>query len=272
MSSELARILISIFMIVVALVAYKIGTKYISANKDGHPLDKIRHRLVWLKNGIILILASGIFFVWVSKFAGIVLSLAAVVGAMLIVNKELVMCIAGYFVLSISRPFKIGDYITVGTFSGRVIDIELFSTTLAQVGSAHQINGKSVYLPNNVFLTQAIENSSATSNYIINMYAVKLPINTDIDVVEQLALHAAETATSEWREEANAHFKRIEESDFVDMPSADPKILWESVDHREIKMNIRFACPVRKRVATEQEIFRLFWKAYREHLKQPPLV
>lgn len=271
MSSELGRILLSIGMAVLIGIVYKVGTHYITSNKDNHPAEKVRHKLVWFKNSLFMLLVASIVFIWISKFASVVLSLAAVAGATLIVSKELIMCALGYLALTTTRPFRIGDYITVGHYSGKVVDIDLFGTTLAQIGSAHQLNGRSLSVPNSIFLTSAVENSTATSPYIIDIYSIKLPIKTDVAIVEKLALEAATVATFEWTVQADEHFRKIEESDFVDLPSSAPKILWESVDHREIKMSIRFACPANKRVATEQEIFRLFWAEYMAHLQNQKL-
>jgi small-conductance mechanosensitive channel len=262
MTSELGRVIISAIIIVLFIVLYKYGTQLISANKNNSPAERIRTKLVLFKNGLFLITVASLAFIWVSQFAGIILSLAAVAGATLIVSKELIMCALGYLVITFTRPFKVGDYITVGTHSGRVIDIDMFSTTLVQIGSAHQLNGRQLNVPNNMFITCAIENATATSPYIINIYQFKLPLKTDIEVVGELARQAADTVTKEWQEDAQAHFKRIEEADFIDIPSSAPKILWESVDHREIKMSIRFACPANKRVHCEQEIFKAFWKQY----------
>ena len=267
MTSELGRIILSVCIILLFIASYKYGTKLISANKNDSPPERVRTKLVLFKNGLFIITITSLIFTWISQFAGIILSLAAVAGATLIVSKELIMCALGYFVITFTRPFKVGDYISVGTYTGKVIDIDMFSTTLAQVGSANQLNGRQLNVPNNVFITQAVENSTATSPYIINIYHFKLPIKSDIEVIGEMARAAADTVTKEWQEDAQAHFKRIEEADFIDIPSSAPKILWESVDHREIKMSIRFACPANKRVHCEQEIFKAFWKDYHAYLE-----
>lgn len=268
MATETGRIILSVVIVFATLIAYKYGTWLISSNKTNSPPERVRTKLVLFKNGLFLITITSMAFIWVSQFAGIVLSLAAVAGATLMVSKELIMCALGYMVVTFTRPFKVGDYITVGAYSGKVIDIDMFSTTLAQIGSVHQLNGKQLNVPNNVFITLAVENSTATAPFIINIYQIKLPLNTNVALIEEMAREAADVITKEWQEAADAHFRRIEEADFIDIPSASPKILWESVDHREIKMSIRFACPANKRVHCEQEIFKMFWKAYHAHLQE----
>jgi len=57
------------------------------------------------------------------------LSLAAVAGAVLIVSKELLMCVLGYLYITFVRPFKVGDLIEINQLHGRVIDIDIFATT-----------------------------------------------------------------------------------------------------------------------------------------------
>lgn len=74
-----------------------------------------------------------IISVWASTIAGFALSLAAVAGAVLIVSKELLMCVLGYLYITFVRPFKVGDLIEINQLHGRVIDIDIFATTLAEL-------------------------------------------------------------------------------------------------------------------------------------------
>lgn len=211
------------------------------------------------------ILGSVIFIsIWASRLAGFAISLAAIGGALLIVSKELILCIWGYVVLGISRPYKLGQFIEIHGYSGRVIDIDLFSTTLVETGSNKQLTGKTVVFPNSYVLSSGIRNLSATGEFIVDIYKIVLPFDCDFKSAELCALAAAESATSQWQEKADLHFQKIESDDYIDLPSARPKVLWEAVDTKGHLLSIRFACPVESRVSTEQVIFREFWSQYRQ--------
>jgi small-conductance mechanosensitive channel len=213
--------------------------------------------------------ALALAVLWGYKLTGFVFSIAAVAGALVIVNKELIQGLTGYALLTLTTPYSVGDYVQVSRFSGRVIDIRLMSTTLAETGSVHQLTGMTVTLPHGLLLTESIRNMSATGEYLVNLYRIVIPlsVNLDVDKVEAAALGAAERVTAPFRQLAEAHLESRERFDFVDLPSARPKVLWESVDSRSLGLLIRFTCPAEGRVAAEQEIFRLFWRAFSAQLK-----
>jgi len=55
-----------------------------------------------------------------------------VAGAILIGSKELVMCVHGYPYITVVQPYKIGDVIELNPLHGRVVDIDMFATTLTE--------------------------------------------------------------------------------------------------------------------------------------------
>lgn len=221
--------------------------------------DERRTKLVWSRNLVLGLLSLFLVILWGYRVSGFAFSLAAVAGALVIVNKELILSFTGYAILTLTRPFSVGNYVQIGRFSGRVIDIRLLGTTLAETGAVNQLTGTTVSVPHAQLLTEAVRNMSATGVFGVQLYRMTLPISVDIAAMEVYALEAAERVTSAWRDEADAHLAKLEKTDFVDLPSARPKVLWESLDSKSIVLLIRFACPSDKRVQVEQEIFRGFW-------------
>lgn len=105
--------------------------------------EKRRIHLVWARNVIWFVIFLIIVSAWASTIAGFALSLAAVTGALLIVSKELVMCIHGYLYVTVVRPFKVGDLIHFNGLHGRVIDIDVFATTLVTLDDVNQPTDRS---------------------------------------------------------------------------------------------------------------------------------
>jgi len=202
-----------------------------------------------------------IISVWASTIAGFALSLAAVAGAMLIVSKELLMCVLGYLYLTLVRPFKVGDLIESSLFSGRVVDIDMFATTLAEYGHAGQVTGKVVEFPNGLLLTTPVKNVSPTGEYVLHLMRVPVPAAMVCDLVsiEDTARTAAELATREWQEQAEAHFRKLANEDFISYSSGRIKVLWDFVDPEHLMLIIRITCPVAMRLKVEQSVFRAIW-------------
>lgn len=259
---EGGRVLATLVVLGSAVAGMRIRRALLSRSLEGAHADIRRTRLVWTRNLVVAVAALGLLVLWGYKLTGFIFSLVAVAGALVLVHKELIQCITGYAVLTLTKPYGVGDYIQVARFSGRVIDIRLLTTTLAETGSVHQLTGMTVTVPHALLLTESVRNMSATGDYLVNLYRIVVPFGLEVDKVERIAMAAAERVTAPWRQKADEHLRMRERLDFVDLPSARPKVLWESIDSKSLGLLIRFTCPSDKRVAAEQEIFRLFWRAH----------
>lgn len=262
LSDELGRLIATAVVVVCVALAYNLWRRYLAQRVTGRASEHVREQLVWSKNIFWTVGAMAVTAIWATKIAGLALTLTALAGALLLVNKELVMCVVGYAVLVLTRPYRLGDYIEMSGFTGKVIDITILTTTLAETGSLHQLTGKTIALPNNMVHTTPVRNQTATGAFMVDLYPIALPFTADIEHASECALAAATEATEAWRAQADAHLQRLETHDFVDLPSSKPKVLWETPDSKGHVMTIRFACPVEERVSTEQVVFREFWKRY----------
>ena len=227
--------------------------------------EKRRIHLVWARNVIWFLVLFIIISVWASTIAGFALSLAAVAGAVLIVSKELLMCVLGYLYITFVRPFKVGDLVEINQLSGRVIDIDVFATTLAELGYAGQLTGKVAEFPNGLLLTTPLKNTSLTGEYVLHLFRMPIPqeATNDLDKVEAAALAAADQATQAWQADAQAHFRRISVESFIAFPSGRNKVLWDFSDPDKLMLVVRVACPSDLRLKVEQAVFRDTWRALR---------
>jgi len=261
-ATELGRIVATAITIGLAVMITRLWGRFLLRTSNGQDASRTREKLVHAKNIVWVTMVFIVIAIWATKLAGLMLSLAAVGGAILLVSKELLMCILGYVMITTSRSYRVGDFIEIAGKEGRVIDIDVFTTTLAETGTAHQLTGKTLSMPNSAVLNQPVRNSSATGEYIVDLLPIVVPYDVDFEKAEKAALDAAEAATSGWQVKADAHLERIEGVEFVDLPSSQPKVLWQSTDSKSHTLVIRFACPMMKRVTAEQEIFRGFWQRY----------
>lgn len=226
-----------------------------------HP-EKARSQLVLLKNlvrmGVLFMLLS----VWASQITGAFLSVVAIAGAMIITGKEVVLSLLGYINISLSKPFRIGDYIEIGTQNGRVIDIDLLSTKLFEIGMSGKYTGRRLAVPNASVFTHTIKHLSMLGKFSLYTIDIILPFKVDTVLAEKTALQVAQTVSSSWLEEAGQHFNRIEVSEFVELPGAQPEVFWQAHSEFAHKMIIRLACPLEKRGDAEQAIYRGFWREF----------
>lgn len=91
--------------------------------------------------------------------------------------------IAG-IMLSLQRPFRVGDEIRTTGYEGTVEDVSLRTTTI------RTFDGVQVYIPNNEVWMSAIENSTETELRRTTL-ALGVSYDTDLDSAQQLILDAA---------------------------------------------------------------------------------
>lgn len=101
------KVIATILLILVGVLLSRLWARYLVRTEIS--ADKRLMHLVWARNVIWSIVSFILFAVWASTIAGFALSLAAVAGAVLIISKELLMCVLGYVYITLVRPFKIGD-------------------------------------------------------------------------------------------------------------------------------------------------------------------
>jgi small-conductance mechanosensitive channel len=150
--------------------------------------DRItRHQKeIMLRVGHVAVLAvtvMGILTLWGLDLSGLLVGagfLGIVVG--LAARQTLGSMIAG-FVLMFSRPFAVGDWVEVAGHEGIVTNITIMNTRL------HNVDGESVYLPNDAVSQQAIRNFSSQGRLRLRV-EVGIDYETDPDHAERVALTA----------------------------------------------------------------------------------
>lgn len=254
------KVIATVLLIAIGMMLSHLWSRYLARGEIS--AEKRRVHLVWARNVIWVLVFLVIVSVWASTIAGFALSLAAVAGAMLIVSKELLMCVLGYLYITMVRPFKVGDMIEINQLNGRVVDVDMFATTLAELGYAGQQTGKMVAFPNSMLLTTALKNSTPTGEYVLHLFRMPIPEGAvhDLDHVEAAALSAAHEATKEWQSDAEAHFRKISNESFIAFPSGRSQVLWDFSDPEQLLLVVRVACPSNVRRRVEQAIFRDTWR------------
>ncbi len=256
------KVIVTALLVGMALLASHLWARYLS--RGTMSAEKRRIHLVWARNIIWFASLLVIVSVWASTIAGFALSVAAVAGAILIVSKELVMCVHGYLYVTVVQPYKIGDVIEFNQLHGRVVDVDMFATTLAELDKAGQRTGKVAQFPNGLLLTHPLINSSPNGAYALHAIQIPIPepVSQDLDRIEAAALAAADGATAVWQEEAMAHFRKASEENFITLPSGRTKVSWDFSNPEHLVLVVRVACPSEQRAKVEQAVFRDTWRAH----------
>lgn len=257
--TEMGRIVATLIALMATMLALKLIQKAARA-KSASVIERSHRRsnFVLLKNLVLLAALIVIGTIWASKIAGAALSLAAVAGAMLIVSKEFLSNLLGTGMLTLSRVYRVGDFIELDGISGRVIDTDLLATTLSEAENGSQLTSRTVVLPHSLLLVKPVRNLTSTGAYVINMLKIAVDPAEDIHALEQILMKAATEVCGPWMEDADRHLQRIESRELMDLPSAEPKVILQLNDVKTATLSLRYTCRPNDRVKVEQTILRLF--------------
>ncbi|MCB0417290.1 MAG: mechanosensitive ion channel family protein [Bdellovibrionaceae bacterium] len=218
-----------------------------------------------LRKTLLIFWVSGVLFIWGPEIRGLALSLAAVAVAVVIALKELILCVTGSFLRTLSRSFSIGDRIEVNGVRGDVIDQTLLTTTVLEIGPgtlSHQQTGRAITLPNKIFLECNVVNESYTDDFVLHTIVVSLYRLEDWKLAESLLLKIAGEETAGYMEDARKYFTMMGVKRGVELPSLEPRVILSFPDHKSVNLMLRACVPARAKGRVEQKMVRKFLDSF----------
>lgn len=219
-----------------------------------------KHRVSITIRNILIVLFAFIFLsVWSGELKTFLLSATALAGALFIVFKEIILSITGGFL--ISNGFAIGDNIRYNGIEGVIVDKTLLYT---KVSVNDVYNNKEILLPNMLFITNTIEN---TSNYgKFNVFKIEVGAKDTLEAYEQskLLLPIAESVLMDYRTKYFEYFKDLKEKQkgqfLFEVPTLNPKITYHFGDMKKIYFTVHFVAHPNEKEEIENKIYELYFK------------
>lgn len=198
---------------------------------------------------------------WFAGITSILTLLSLVAAALTIANKEVILNLTAWPVITWRRLFGIGDRIKIGTQAGDVTALGILYFTLAEIGPLaetpggppDQHTGRMLKIPNSVVFTQALTNYSRSVNHIWNRIDVVLTPESRWEEAEQIALGIAAKHQSEISTGARQQLRDSNES--IVFAEASPTAA-TTVRDGKVVVTVRYLCRPRKRHATEKAFWR----------------
>ncbi|MDR8392925.1 hypothetical protein NC796_17345 [Aliifodinibius sp. S!AR15-10] len=111
-SGSLMYMFVSTGILIIAIVVLRVLiARYIRRNVG--TTDLRRRWLVQSRNGLLLILLLGLFFIWGEQLRTIALSIVAIAIAFVVATKELILCVTGSILKTGAGSFNLGDRIQI---------------------------------------------------------------------------------------------------------------------------------------------------------------
>ncbi len=202
------------------------------------------------------ILIFGIFVIWSAELQALAVSFVVLAMAIVWATKETLTCVQGAFYRVSSNAFAIGDRINIEGIRGDVIDQGVLSTLVLEVGEGHQRTGRTISIPNSMFLTAPVLNESLAGEYMLHVMKIPLDRYSDLAEIERRALEAARSACAEFVDDVRRSIALRYRRHGLNPPVVEPRITYRVVDKNTVDLLLRIPTPVRLERDVEQLVLR----------------
>ncbi|QQE10913.1 mechanosensitive ion channel family protein [Planctomycetota bacterium] len=226
-----------------------------------------RKWLSWAQQMTYVTAVLGLIIIWATEIQTLAFSFVAFAVAFIIATKELVLCLMGGMYKASTGIFTVGDRINVSNMRGQVVSQGILSTKLLEVGpgeSAHQYTGRTLTVPNALFLSNTVINETITGHFGLHSFIVPIKSNDDWRQHEDWLLEAAEQACKPHIEEARSNIESFTTSRYIESVTVNPRIIPTIPDADHIDLVVRIPVPA----GSEGRLQRLIIRKYLQ-LRQP---
>ena len=248
-------------MLLVTLLVVRLVLHRIFLGRSGIVGETRRRHAVNIRNILLVLLAFGAILIWAPQLQTFAVSLLAIAVALAIATKELIDCISGNVMRIFSGIYSVGDRIEISGIRGNVVDVNLLSTTILEIGpgqTSHQYTGCAMTIPNSVLLRSTVTNESYSGAYRLHIITVPLSTTDDWKEAERILLEAANEECQPFLEQAKQHMKKLEGKSWLDAPSIEPRVTFQLPEPGRLNLLLRISCPTKIPSRLEQAILRRF--------------
>ena len=202
------------------------------------------------------ILAFGLFIIWAAELQALAVSFAVLAMAIVWATRETFACIQGAAYRISANAFEVGDRINIAGIRGDVIDTGLLGTLVLEVAQGHQRTGRTISIPNSLFMTEPVLNESLAGEHMLHLMTIPVDRDADLAAIERKALTAAQEACAEFLDDVRRPMAARYRRHGLTPPIVDPRITYQVVDKNTVNILLRIPTPIRLERQVEQRVLR----------------
>ncbi|GAB4333780.1 MAG: mechanosensitive ion channel [Flammeovirgaceae bacterium] len=217
-----------------------------------------------LSNIIFFIALLCLFFIWFENIDSFITLIGLFSAGLAISLKDPLANIAGWYFILWRKPFKVGDRVQIGNFSGDVVDIRLFQFSLLEIGNwvdSDQTTGRIIHVPNALVFTNPQINYSEGFNYIWNEIPIRITFESNWKKAKQILTYILEKNAGAWNANAEKEIKNANEKYMIIYKKLTPTV-YTSIRENGILLTMRYLCNPRQRRGTEQTLLEAVLEAF----------
>lgn len=250
-----------LFLCVFYMVKYLI----IKLIKQKSKQDK-RLQINIVNNIFTILMIVIIFNIWSEEIQKFAFSIAAFIVAIVLATREFIQCFIGFVYLLSSRPFRIGDWVQVGSYYGEVHSTDWAKLTLLEVDKDdYQYTGKTLYLPNSQLITSVIKNLNFLKRYAMHHFTIVRDDSVNpFEFIDDL-YEKANSYCADFKDVALRYNQLIENRLDINIAGPEPHIQVATSDIGDTQVFFTIFCPTERALEIEQKLTSDFMRLWFEH-------
>ncbi len=196
--------------------------------------------------------------IWIAEFSSVTVILSVVGAGVALALHEVILCFAGWVIISLRKIYQPGDRIELANLKGDVIDIGVFHTSLLEVGNwagGEQSTGRTVQAPNSSIFRNPVHNYTKGFGYIWNEIRVVVTFESDWQKGKKIMEARAREGAQEIAAEAGELIDEMAGRYYIHYDKFTPIVYVNIVDNG-VELTLRYLTPVQKRRATQDALCR----------------
>jgi small-conductance mechanosensitive channel len=256
-----SSILILIFLWLIRVLAISVTKR---RTEDPAKLYHIRRAIVYAYAFVAVMLVG---IIWIEGFKSIATFLGLVSAGLAVAMHDTIANLAGWIFIMSRRPFKVGDRIQIGTFSGDVIDTRLFQFSMIEIGNwvaSDQSTGRIVHVPNSKALREPICNYETGFEYIWHEIPVLITFESNWKKAKEILSEIANRKAGHLSKGVQDQIRRAAMKYLIYFEYLTP-IVYTTVQDSGVLLTLRYIVKPRLRRGSEQDIWEEVLTAFSEH-------
>lgn len=194
--------------------------------------------------------------IWVKEFASVTVVLSVVGAGVALALHEVILCFAGWVMISVRKIYEPGDRLEMGNLKGDVIDIGVFHTSMLEVGNwvgGEQSTGRMVQIPNSSIFRNPVHNYTKGFGYIWNEIRVVVTFESNWTKAKEIMETRAREGQEEVEEEAGELIRKMGGRYYIHYDKLTP-IVYVNIVESGVELTLRYLTRVQKRRATQDAL------------------
>jgi small-conductance mechanosensitive channel len=174
--------------------------------------------------------------------------------------------VVGWLMILQKRLYILGDRVSVGPYTGDVVDMSLLRTTLLEVqtsptASVQERTGRTLYMPNAAVLTHDVLSFNRTSDFIKSELKFVITLESHWEKAEKILQTILDEVTGTYVEAALQQYNSRTKTLFIHS-NPTGSTLYTDIVGDGIEMTLRFTIPIGMRREVCSEIVRMVLKRF----------